>query len=1153
MEGAILHRRIDSLLVANRGEIAIRVMRAARELGLRTVAVFSQEDRAARHRFTADESYLVGADRTPVEAYLDLDDLVRVARRARVDAIHPGYGFLAGRPELAAACAQAGVVFIGPRSEVLQALGDKVAARALALAAGVPILPATGALPRDLGQIRALAAGVGYPLMVKASWGGGGRGMRVVESAPELPALLEAARREAGAAFGNDEVYLEKLLRRARHVEVQILGDLHGNLVHLFERDCSVQRRHQKVVERAPAPFLTEAQRRRLCEAALSLARAAHYTQAGTVEFLLDADTQAFYFIEVNPRLQVEHTVTEEVTGIDLVKAQLRIAAGARIGDPASGVPPQDAITLSGHALQCRVTTEDPAHGFAPAHGRLTACQTPAGFGVRVDAGSAQTGAVVSPYYDSLLMKITAWGDSPEEAIGRMARALGESRVQGVASNLDFLERVIAHPAFASGECTTRFIDETPELVHTTPSADRAEGLLQFLGEVIVNGNPEMQGRLRPPGPLARPTVPCYDVDGPIPPGSRDRLRELGPERFLGWMRQERRILFTDTTVRDAQQSLLATRMRTFDILAVAPAYARLAPQLFSLECWGGATFDVMLRFLREDPWERLARLREAVPNLLLQMMVRASNAVGYTSYPDNVVQHFIAHAAREGIDLFRVFDALNGVDNMRVAIDAVRGTGALCEAAMCYTGDLFDAARPKWNLRYYVDLARQLEKAGAQILGIKDMAGVCRPRAARALVEALRGEVGLPIHFDTHDTSGIAAASVLAAIDAGADAVYGALDAMSGLTSQPNLSAMASALAGTALDPGLDPEVLQALSRYWEVVRGYYAPFEADMRAGTADVYRHEMPGPQYTNLRAQARGMGLEHRWNEICQRYAEVNLLFGDLVKITPTSTAVADMALSMVANGLSRDDVLDPERDLAFPKSVVALFRGEVGHPPGGFPADLQRKVLKGQRAIDGRAAAYLPAVDLAARRRDLEATLRRPASERELSSWLLFPALFLDYARHRARFGDVSALPTAAFLYGLREGEEIEVEVLPGKTHLIGLQARTDPDPDGFVTLVLTLDGQLQLIRLATAAAIVQATRAQAQDGNPAHVSAGLAGTVVAVAVRPGQLVARGDTLLAIEAMKMETHIIAERDAMVAEVYVGPGDAVGPRDLLVSLS
>ena len=1148
-----MSRKIERLLVANRGEIAIRIVRAAQDLQIRTIAIFSEEDHGGRHRFSADESYLVGSGRSPVDAYLDVDDVMRVARRARVDAIHPGYGFLAAKPEMAAACARAGIVFVGPREEVLRVLGDKVAARARARSVGVPTLPGTGPLPRELDRATVLAASIGFPLMIKASRGGGGRGLRVAESGSDLGAFIEAARREARSAFGEDEVYAERLLRRARHLEVQVLGDRHGTLVHLYERDCSIQRRHQKIAEWAPAPCLTEGERSKLCEAALTVARAAGYTSAGTIEFLMDADTRAFYFIEVNPRLQVEHTVTEEVTGIDIVKAQLRIAAGARIGEPDSGVPRQDAIMLTGHALQCRVTTEDPARGFTPAHGRLTACQIPAGIGIRVDAGSAHTGAVVSAFYDSLLMKIIARGDSTEETIGRMARALGESWVEGVASNLEFLEHVVAHPAFAVGGCTTRFVDETPELVQSVPAPIHPLGLLEFLGEVTVNGNPEMVGRARPAGPLPSAPLPRYDIDRPIPAGSRDRLRELGPERFLAWMRREKRILFTDTTVRDAQQSLLATRVRTHDILAIAPAYARLAPELFSLECWGGATFDVMLRFLREDPWERVARLRDAVPNLLLQMMVRASNAVGYTSYPDNVVQHFITQAAHTGIDLFRVFDSLNGVDNMRVALDAVRGAGALCEAAMCYTGDLFDAARPKWNLRYYVDLARQLEKAGAQILGIKDMAGVCRPRAARALVEALRGEVGLPIHFDTHDTSGIGAASVLAAIDAGADAVYGALDAMSGLTAQPNLSAMASALAGSELDPGLDPEVLQSLSRYWEIVRRYYAPFEADMRSGTAGVYRHEMPGPQYTNLRAQARGMGLEHRWDEICQRYAEVNLLFGDLVKITPTSTAVADMALAMVANGLSRDDVLDPARDIAFPKSVVALFRGEVGVPPEGFPADLQRKVLKGQPAIYGRAAAYLPAVDLDARRRELEAILRRPVSERELSAWLLFPQLFLEFARHRERFGDVSMLPTPAFLYGLAQGQEVEVEIAPGKRHVFELLARTEPDSGGFVTLFATVDGQLQLVKLATPIATVQSARAQARDGNSAHVSAGLAGTVVAVAVRPGQVVVRGEILLAIEAMKMETHIIAERDAIVAEVYVAPGDAVGPRDLLILLS
>ncbi|HMM55862.1 MAG TPA: pyruvate carboxylase, partial [Candidatus Desulfobacillus sp.] len=847
-------KKIRSLLVANRSEIAIRVMRAATEMGIRTVAIYANEDRFALHRFKADESYLVGAGKKPIQAYLDIADILRIAGEARVDAIHPGYGFLSENPDFAEACAAAGIVFVGPRPEVMRLLGNKVAARELAQRAGVPVMPATGALPRDLAAAREQAAAIGYPLMLKASWGGGGRGMRVVEGEAELGPAMEVARREALAAFGNDEVYLEKLVRRARHVEVQVIGDMHGNLVHAYERDCSVQRRNQKVVERAPAPYLDDARRGELCAAALGLARAAKYTHAGTVEFLMDADSGAFYFIEVNPRIQVEHTVTEEVTGIDIVKAQIRISEGARIGDADAYVPRQEDINLHGHALQCRVTTEDPENGFTPDYGRIAAYRSAAGFGLRLDGGTAYGGAVITPYFDSLLVKVTSWGHTPDEAIARMDRALREFRIRGVATNLQFLENVIAHPLFRSGECTTRFIDTTPELFRFQPRRDRGSKLLKFLAEVAVNGNPEMQGRALPPLPLAPPLLPRCDLAAPPPPGTRDRLKQLGAEKFAEWMKAERRLLLTDTTLRDAHQSLFATRLRTRDMLEVAPHTARLLPGLFSLECWGGATFDVALRFLKEDPWERLARLREAVPNILLQMLLRASNAVGYTNYADNVVRFFVSQAAREGIDLFRVFDSLNWVDNMRVAIDAVRESGALCEAAICYTGDLFDAARPKYDLKYYVGLARQLERAGAHILGIKDMAGVCRPRAAAELVRALKQETGLPIHFHTHDTSGISAASVLAAAEAGCDAVDGALDAMSGLTSQPNLGAIAAALRGTPRDPGLDAGALQALSLYWEGVRRAYAPFEADIRSGTSDVYRHEMPGGQYTNLREQA-----------------------------------------------------------------------------------------------------------------------------------------------------------------------------------------------------------------------------------------------------------------------------------------------------------
>ena len=1128
-------------------------MRAAAEMGMRTVAVYSHEDRFALHRFKADESYLVGEGRKPLQAYLDIEDILRIARAARVDAIHPGYGFLSENPDFARACAAAGIDFVGPTPEVMTTLGNKVAARAAAMAAGVPVMPATGPLPADPAEARRLAEGVGYPLMLKASWGGGGRGMRVIESPDDLDAQLDVARREAGAAFGNDEVYLEKLVRRARHVEVQVIGDRHGNLVHLFERDCSVQRRNQKVVERAPAPYLEESRRAELCASALKLARAAKYTHAGTVEFLMDADTDDFYFIEVNPRIQVEHTVTEEVTGVDIVKAQIRISEGARIGDADAYVPRQEDIKLHGHALQCRVTTEDPENGFTPDYGRISVYRSAAGFGLRLDGGTAYGGAVITPYYDSLLVKVTAWGHTPDEAIARMDRALREFRIRGVASNLQFLENVIDHPLFRSGECTTRFIDTTPELFSFQRRRDRGTKLLKFLGDVAVNGNPEMKGRALPHLPLSKPLKPTRarcDLTQAPPPGTRDRLKQLGADKFAEWMKNEPRVLLTDTTMRDAHQSLFATRMRTHDLLEIAPHYARMLPDLFSLECWGGATFDVALRFLKEDPWERLAQLRAAIPNVLFQMLLRASNAVGYTNYADNVVRYFVQQAAKEGVDVFRVFDSLNWVDNMRVAMDAVRESGALCEAAICYTGDLFDPARPKYNLKYYVDLAKQLEKAGAHILGIKDMAGVCRPRAARELVHALKQEVGLPIHFHTHDTSGISAASVLAAVEAGVDAVDGALDAMSGLTSQPNLGSIAAALQGAPRDPGVDLDAMQALSQYWEGVRRAYAPFEADIRSGTADVYRHEMPGGQYTNLREQARAMGLEHRWAEVSKAYAEVNLLFGDIVKVTPTSKVVGDMALFMVANDLTPEQVQDPNREVAFPESVVSLMKGELGYPPDGFPAELQKKVLRGEKPLPGRAGDFLPAVDLEAKRAEAEAAVNRKVSDTDLASYLMYPKVFKDYAAHRSHYGDVSVLPTPAFFYGLREREEIAIEIERGKTLIVSQQGMSGPDEEGHVKVSFELNGQPRTARIPKAGMAALKQHPRAEEGNVRHVGAPMPGTVVTVAVQAGQKVGKGDPLVSIEAMKMESMLAAERDGVVAAIHVRPGEAVNAKDLLL---
>jgi len=1151
-------KKIRSLLVANRSEIAIRVMRAASELGIRTVGIYANEDRFALHRFKADESYLVGEGKKPIEAYLDIEDILRIAKEAHVDAIHPGYGFLSENPDFAEACAREGIIFIGPQPDVMRTLGNKVAAREAAIAAGVPVIPATGTLPADINEVRKLALEIGYPLMLKASWGGGGRGMRMIESEATLEELLAAGRRESLAAFGSDEMYLEKLVRHARHVEVQVLGDTHGQLIHLFERDCSVQRRNQKVVERAPAPYLDDTTRNELCETALKLCRQVSYTHAGTVEFLLNVDTGRYYFIEVNPRIQVEHTVTEEVTGIDIVKAQIRISQGARIGEENSGLPAQQEVRLLAHALQCRITTEDPENSFTPDYGPITAYRSAAGFGVRLDAGTAYSGAIITPFFDSLLVKVTARGQTPTEAISRMDRALREFRIRGVATNLNFLENVIAHPLFRSGECTTRFIDDTPELFRFSPRRDRATRLLRFIGDVVVNGNPEMNGRKKPEHALAPAMKPRGKLTDALPSGTRDRLKALGPQGFAQWLRANPQVMLTDTSMRDAHQSLFATRMRTRDMLDIAPYYAHRLPQLLSMECWGGATFDVALRFLKEDPWERLASLRERVPNIPFQMLLRSANAVGYTNYPDNVVQFFIRQAAASGVDIFRVFDSLNWVDNMRVAMDSVIESGGVCEAAICYTGDIFDPQRSKFDLKYYVTMAKQLEKAGAHILGIKDMAGVCRPRAIRTLVSALRDETGLPIHFHTHDTSGIAAASVIAAVEAGVDAVDGALDALSGLTSQPNLTSIVDALAGSDRAPAVDSRAMREISNYWEGVRRFYAPFEADIRSGTSDVYHHEMPGGQYTNVREQARAIGLEHRWPEVSRAYADVNQLFGDIVKVTPTSKVVGDMALFMVANDLSPQDVADPAREIAFPESVVSLFKGELGRPPEGFPEALSDKILQGKKPMTERPGKGLAAVDLDAERLVAEKTVGRQVNDQDLASWLMYPKVFTDYCAHHSKYGDVSQLPTPVFFNGMAAGDEVSVSIDAGKTLVIRLQGSADvlDDEGDAKKLFFELNGQPRLVRIekaSVAQAQARRERPKADINNPAHIGAPMPGTIVTVSIKPGQRVQRGDPLVSIEAMKMESVVRAERDMTIAEVFAKKGQLVNPKDLLLTVT
>jgi len=1144
---------IRSLLIANRGEIAIRVMRAAAELGMRTIAIHSQEDRFSLHRTKADESYLVGEGKGPIDAYLDIADIVRIAREARADAIHPGYGFLSESPEFAEACAAANIVFVGPLPETMRQLGNKVAARNLAVSAGVPVMPATPPLPADDAAVLEMAHAVGFPVMLKASWGGGGRGMRVVESDATLLETVAAARREAKAAFGKDEVYLEKLVRRARHVEVQIIGDAHGNLVHLYERDCSVQRRNQKVVERAPAVFLTDTERADLCEAALKIGRAVGYRAAGTVEFLQDADTGRFYFIEVNPRIQVEHTVTECVTGIDIVKAQIRIAAGARIGTLESGVPAQADIRVSAHALQCRVTTEDSENNFVPDYGRITAYRSPAGFGVRLDAGTAYAGAIITRFYDSLLVKVTTWSPTPEETIARMHRALWEFRIRGVVTNLRFLDQLITHPRFAAGDYTTKFIDDTPELFRTPRKRDRATRLLSFIGDVIVNGNPEVKGRRKPDQPVF-PRLPRVELPPPRS-GTKQKLDELGADGFAQWMLAEKRVLLTDTSMRDAHQSLLATRFRTLDMAAVAPYYASLLPDLFSVECWGGATFDVAMRFLREDPWTRLAEFRARIPNLLLQMLLRSANAVGYTNYPDNVVRYFVAQAAQGGIDVFRVFDCLNWAPNMKVAIDAVRRTDRLCEAAICYTGNLSNPRETKYDLRYYLALARELKAMGAHVLGIKDMAGLCQPRAAAVLVKALKEEIGLPVHFHTHDTSGIAAASVLAAIEAGADAVDGAIDALSGLTSQPNLGSIVEALRFGPRDSGLDPDKLRVISSYWEQVRHGYVSFESDIRSGASEVYVHGMPGGQYTNLREQARSLGIdEHRWPEVAAAYAQVNEMFGDIIKVTPTSKVVGDMAIMMVTSGLTPAAVCDPHTEIAFPESVVQLFHGDLGQPVGGFPPALQNKVLAGKSPLRERPGELLPAADLAQERAEAERRVGRPISDFELASYLMYPKVFADYTADRAKFGEMGTLPTSVFFFGMQSGQEINIDLERGKTLIVRYVTTSDVHEDGTRTVFFELNGEPRPIRVVDRSQVAKRPpKRKAESGNAAHVAAPMPGTIVTVPVHLGQSMHRGDVLLTLEAMKMETTVRAERDGVISEILVLTGQQVDAKDLLITFA
>ena len=1160
---AVPLRPIRKLMAANRSEIAVRIFRAGTELNLRTVAVFAQEDRLCIHRYKADEAYVVGTGRGPVAAYLDIEGIIAVAREKGVDAIHPGYGFLSENPEFARACARAGIIFVGPRPELLEMMGDKTTARALAQRINVPTLPGTENPLTDRDEALATARTIGFPLIIKAAFGGGGRGMRVVHRAADLANLLDEAQAEAGRAFGNPAVFLEKYIPRAKHIEVQVLGDQHGNVLHLHERDCSVQRRHQKVIEVAPSFGLPEKIVNELCDAAARIAREIRYDNAGTVEFLYDLDRHEWFFIEMNPRIQVEHTVTEVITGLDLVRAQILIAQGHSLHSPEVGMPRQADIPRNGYAIQCRITTEDPENKFVPDYGRIVAYRSPGGFGVRLDGGMGYAGAVITPFYDSMLVKSITSGQTYDIALRRAHRTLSEFRIRGVKTNIPFLENVIAHPQFRAGQATTTLIDTTPELFAFKPRRDRATKLLNFLGQVIVNGNPHAKG-YRPERPLPAAPAPSADLHVAPPPGTRQLLLELGPREFARWTARQKRLLVTDTTWRDAHQSLMATRVRSFDMLACADVLARRAPGLYSLEMWGGATFDTAMRFLSEDPWERLRQLRARVPNICFQMLFRGANAVGYTSYPDNVVAGFVRHAAASGMDIFRVFDSLNYLPNLRVAMEAVQETHGVCEAALCYTGDILDERRDKFSLQYYVRLARELEKMGAHVLAIKDMAGLCRPYAAHKLVKALKEAVDLPIHFHTHDTSGIAAASVLRAADAGVDVVDLALAAMSGSTSQPNLNSVVAALQHTPRDTGLDLDALNQFSDYWEVVRDYYRPFDTAPRSGSAEVYLHEMPGGQYTNLKEQAASMGVGHRWPEIARTYAEVNQLLGDIVKVTPSSKVVGDLALFLFSRGIKPADVVNLEPgSLPFPESVIDMMQGGLGWPEGGWPERVSLVVLGEKRHREARArhavarrkpghGAAAP-LDLDRTRAELAEKLRRPASDDDLYSHLMYPQVFADFAKHLTTYSDVSVLPTPAFFYGLRPGEEISVHIEEGKVLIIRLISVGQPDKDGRRAISYELNGiARETLILDKSVAPKSKARPKADLADATQVGAPIPGLVAQLSVSVGSKVAKGDKLLMMEAMKMQNSVYAPCDGVVAELHVALGDTVEAKDLLLRI-
>ena len=1144
---------MKKLLVANRSEIAVRIFRSANELNLRTVAIYAEEDRFGVHRFKADEAYLVGQGKGPVAAYLDIESIISIAKAKNVDMIHPGYGFLSENAHFARACEEAGITFIGPKPELLEKMGDKVAAKKAADLAGVPTLPATPNPVSKPADALKWAKKISFPLIIKAAFGGGGRGMRVVSKEEDLKPMLEEAQGEAERAFGNSAVFLERYVGRAKHLEVQVLGDRHGNVVHLHERDCSVQRRYQKVVEVAPSIGLPEKVVSELCHAGVELAREIGYDNAGTVEFLLDQDTKEWFFIEMNPRIQVEHTVTEQITGIDIVRSQILVAMEQKLHDKKIGIPTQENIPRNGCAVQCRVTTEDPEKDFSPDYGKILSYRSAAGFGVRLDGAMGDTGSIITPFYDSLLVKLTTSGPNLSQALDRMHRALREMRIRGVKTNIPFLENVITHSEFVKGNATTRMIDVTPSLFKFKARKDRASKILNYLGEVIVNGNPQVKGRPRIQNPLPLIVPECDDIESP-PRGTRDLLLSQGAAKFSKWLRDQKPLMVTDTTLRDAHQSLMAARMRSFDMLEVADFIAKRVSGLFSLEMWGGATYDTCMRFLGECPYERLRSLREKIPNILFQMLLRGSNAVGYANYPDNVVREFVIHSSEAGMDVFRIFDSLNYLPNLKVAMETVvEKTPSLCEAAVCFTGDFTDSNEEKYVLGYYVELAKELEKMGAHILAIKDMAGLCHPMAASKLVKTLRNEVGIPVHFHTHDSSGISSSSIIKAVEAGVDVVDLAISSLSGCTSQPNLNSIVHALRNAPRSTGLDVDALNQLSIYWEAVRQYYSPFDTSPPFGSAEVYQHQMPGGQYTNLREQAGALGLGKRWPDVVTTYQECNRLLGDIVKVTPSSKSVGDLAIFLITKGVKPEDLINLPQETGFPQSVIDLLSGNLGQPKGGWPKAVQKVILGKQKPMRGRPGASAPKMDLKKKKASLIKQFGKQCTDDDLFCSVMYPQVFKEFQDFKKKYGDVSVLPTLAYFHGLETGEEISITIEEGKTLFIKLLHVGEPDEKGIRSLTFELNGKARTTLVQDKSVKGDAkAREKSDPANLKHVGAPIPAIISSIATSVGKSVAKGDKIAVLEAMKMQTTIYASTDGTVDEILVQVGDSVESKDLIARL-